>query len=107
MRIFESTRDKKCQASASLAILNGLAEDGGLYMLRDLSELKIDLNSILDLDYYQLAELILGKLLDDYTAEEIHHCVHAAYEGKFSADDITPLVKVGDVHLLELFHGPT
>ena len=76
MRIFESTRDKKCQASASLAILNGLAEDGGLYMLCDLSELKIDLNSILDLDYYQLAELILGKLLDDYTAEEIHHCVN-------------------------------
>lgn len=107
MRIYESTRDKECKASASLAILNGLAADGGLYMLRDLSELKVDLQPILNLNYYQLAELILGKLLDDYTAEEIHNCVHAAYEHKFEAEDITPLVKVGDVHLLELFHGPT
>lgn len=107
MRIFESTRDKNCKASASLAILNGLAEDGGLYMLHDLNELKVDLQSILKLDYYQIAELVLGKLLDDYTSEEIHQCVHAAYEHKFKAEDITPLVKVGDVHLLELFHGPT
>lgn len=90
-----------------MAILNGLAEDGGLYMLSDFSELKIDLNKLLDLDYYQLAELVLGLLLDDYTTEEIHHCVHSAYEGKFTAESITPLVQVGDEFLLELFHGPT
>lgn len=107
MRIYESTRDKECKASASSAILNGLAQDGGLYMLRDLEELKIDLNAILNLDYYEIAELVLGKLLDDYSAEEIHDCVHAAYEHKFEAEDITPLVKVGDIYLLELFHGPT
>lgn len=107
MRIYESTRNKECKASASSAILNGLAQDGGLYMLRDLSEIKVDLNTILNLNYYEIAELVLGKLLDDYTSEEIHNCVHAAYEHKFEAEDITPLVKVGDVHLLELFHGPT
>lgn len=107
MNIFESTRDKSLNTTASMAILNGLAEDGGLYMMNNLKEKQIDLNALLHQDYYGIAKVVLGTLLDDYTAEEIHDCVHGAYEHKFASDDITPLVKVKDDFILELFHGPT
>lgn len=107
MNIFESTRNKNLKVSASMAILNGLSVDGGLYMMNHLDELKIDLAELLTLDYYGLAKVILGKLLDDYTAEEISACVHGAYKQKFASEEITPLVKVKDDFILELFHGPT
>ena len=107
MNIFESTRNKNLQASASLAILNGLAEDGGLYMLKNLRNKKVDLKRILNLDYFGIAEVVLGTLLDDYSNDEIHHCVESAYRNKFTSDQITPLVPVGDDYILELFHGPT
>ncbi len=107
MRLFTSTRNDELSATASAAVLNGIAPDGGLYMFKDFEQLQIDLGTICSMDYFSMAELILGKLLDDYDEGEIKHCVHAAYADKFASEAITPLVEVGDVHLLELFHGPT
>ncbi len=107
MRLFTSTRNDELSATASVAVLNGIAPDGGLYMFKDFEQLQIDLDAICSMDYFSMAELILGKLLDDYDEGEIKRCVHAAYADKFASEAITPLVEVGDVHLLELFHGPT
>ncbi|MCQ2383107.1 MAG: threonine synthase, partial [Clostridia bacterium] len=33
--------------------------------------------------------------------------VHKAYEDKFDCEELTPTKSVGDMHVLELFHGPT
>ncbi|MDP4094106.1 MAG: threonine synthase, partial [Bacillota bacterium] len=47
--------------------------------------------------------------LDDYTDEEISDCVRSAYNtSKFDSVDIAPLYKLSEnVHVLELWHGPT
>lgn len=107
MRFYQSTRNPMLKAVASKVVLQGLADDGGLYMLNDLEDLHLDVEDCLDLNYQQLATKILGLFLDDFTNEELADCVRNAYNGKFSNDEITPLVKVNDDYILELFHGPT
>ena len=39
--------------------------------------------------------------------EELRECIHNAYTNSFDTEDITPIKKVDDVYVLELFHGPT
>ena len=50
---------------------------------------------------------VFGLLLSDYSEEELSRCASLAYKGKFDTDDLTPLTKIGDEYLLELYHGPT
>lgn len=104
---YQSTRDKALQASAKQAVLNGIAPDGGLYVLPELDTVKIDLDQILQGSYLDNAYTVLSALLPDYTKEELQECIHNAYGNSFTNEKITPLRQVGDVYVLELFHGPT
>lgn len=103
---YESTRDKNIKINPSDAIVKGLSSEGGLFVLRDLGKNKIDLEKIIGKSYYEIAENIL-RLFLDFTDEEIKKCVEDAYRGKFSEDDLTPLVELKDSYVLELFHGQT
>ncbi len=103
-----STRNDRVTASASMAILNGIAPDGGLYTLSDYSDLlPVALDEIKQLSARQLSGRILSALLPDFEPERISAIVDDAYIGRFETDDITPLVPVGDDYVLELFRGPT
>ncbi len=106
-RNFESTRDQNLRSNASEGIIKGLASDGGLFVRRDMESLKVDLASLVGKSYQEIAKIVFGKILDDYTNESIAYCVENAYDDKFSTDEIAPVVKVGDDYVLELFHGPT
>lgn len=105
--MYQSTRNPECKASAKQAVLQGIAPDGGLFVDSTLGKEKIDLDRILKQNYLENAAMILESLLDDYLREEIEEAVKNAYSGTFASEDITPLVKVGDHSVLELFHGPT
>lgn len=107
MQSYESTRDRNDKLSSSNAILNGIAKDGGLYVMRDLEEKSIDINSLMDKSYKEMAEIILGVMLDDFSTNEIKNCVEKSYTDKFSKDEMTPVVKVGEDYITELFYGPT
>lgn len=104
---FESTREKDITCSASQAVIRGIASDGGLFVRRDMENLKINISELKGKKYTEIAEIILSKVLDDYPEKNIKYCVENAYDKKFNSDDITPLVKVGNDYILELFHGPT
>ncbi|WP_288157520.1 threonine synthase, partial [Faecalibaculum rodentium] len=104
---YHSTRNKGIQAGAREAVLTGIASDGGLFVRPDLGTEKADLDRILNQSYQENAAYILGLLLPDYTEEELKQAVAAAYTGTFADKAITPLKPVGDLHVLELFHGPT
>lgn len=105
--LYESTRSEKLTSTPSNAILKGLSDDGGLFVLKDIKNLSVDIESLKGKTYYEIAETVISKLLSDFSMEQINACVHGAYENKFSSEDITPLVKVGDDYILELFKGPT
>ena len=104
---YQSTRNNNEISSPSAAILKGIANDGGLYILKDLANIKIDLEKTLKMSTMEIAECILGNLFSDYTAEEMKELVTAAYTNKFETEDLTPTVQVGDRYVLELFRGPT
>lgn len=105
--MYESTRSINITSTASKAVLHGIAPDGGLFVMRDLDQLKIDLKELLQMSYMQMAEHVLGMLLPDYPKEVMNECVKKAYTDKFDTDEVTPVKYVGDNAILELFHGPT
>lgn len=104
---YQSTRNKNLTASGPEAILRGIAPDGGLYMIPDFGEIKLDWKSLLELDTIPMAAKILQALLPDFTPEEMQELAKKAYCGKFETDELTPLAEVGDRYVLELFRGPT
>ena len=105
--IYNSTRNNNLTANSAEAVLKGIADDGGLFMIKDFSVLNFNYKDVLTLSTMEMSEKILGTLLDDFDAEEMHNMVQKAYSGKFETDELTPTVKVGDRFVTELFRGPT
>jgi len=104
---YESTRNSNIKSTASKAVLKGIADDGGLYIMRDLDEKKVDIENLQGKSYTEIAKIVLELMLDDFQPEKISECVEKAYTNKFSTKEITPVVKVGQSYITELFHGPT
>lgn len=105
--IYQSTRNNNEKVNSQKAIVKGIADDGGLFMLSDFEKINFDYKSVLNLSSMETAEKILGALLDDFSEEEMHEMVEKAYRGRFETDELTPVVKVGKNFVLELFRGPT
>ena len=106
---FFSTRGGAC-VTASQAILWGLAKDGGLYVPSMFPQLSSErMASLCGASYQEQAARILRDYLEDYTIAEIEQSVNAAYDDRhFDDPAVTPLYTLmPDVHVLELFHGPT
>ena len=97
-----STRGKAEIVESAKAILQGIAEDGGLFVPTEIP--KIDaafLQELVGLSYAERAKKILCLFLTDYTEEEIVRCVEGAYgSGKFDDAAVAPVKCVGDVSVL-------
>ncbi len=87
------------------AVLQGMSPDGGLFVSPEILSQKFNWKSVIGLSSLQMAEKILSQLLPDF--KDMGDLVRKAYTNKFETEDLTPLVKVGDNYLLELFRGPT
>lgn len=107
IKSYESTRNANIKASASEAILKGIADDGGLYIMRNLEGKKVDIEKLQHKSYESMARIVLELMLDDFSKDKIKDCVEKAYTNKFSEKKIIPVVKVGQCFIAELFHGPT
>lgn len=104
---YHSTRSNEQLVTSKQAILKGIAPDGGLYVSDAVGDTKLDLAQVCDQSYTENARLVLGTLLDDFSAAEIAECVEGAYGSTFDTPAITPVNALGADHLLELYHGPT
>ncbi|MDP4180628.1 MAG: threonine synthase [Bacillota bacterium] len=107
---YESTRGGLKSKSSAEAIKMGIAPDGGLFVPESPVKLSPDeIYGLVNLSYQERAVQILKHFLDDYSMEELVECVNLAYtKEKFGSDDIVPVVKLNEnVHVLELWHGPT
>lgn len=105
--IYQSTRNEANQVTASQAILQGLAEDGGLFTPLSFPEVALDFNYLKEASYQEVAQLVLAAFLDDFTEEELTYCINSAYDDKFDTRAIAPIVNLEGQYNLELFHGPT
>ncbi len=104
---YQSTRDKSNKITASQAILQGLAIDGGLYVPVEFPKLNLDFEQLKTATYQEIAQLVLSAFFDDFTTEEIFAAVKAAYGDKFDTPEIAPVKRLGEHFVLELFHGET
>ena len=105
--LYKSTRNAEHTATASEAILKGLAEDGGLFVPVQIPKLDVTMEELKTMSYQETAYAVMKQFLTDFTEEELKGCIARAYDSKFDTEVIAPLVKVGDTYHLELFHGAT
>lgn len=105
--VYQSTRDANNTVTASQAILQGLATDGGLFTPISYPQVELDFTKLKDASYQEVAKLILSAFLDDFTDQELDDCINNAYDSKFDTPEIAPLVKLNGQYNLELFHGAT
>ncbi len=101
--MFHSTRGNELVSSPE-AILNGLAKDGGLYVIDEMP--KINYRDFLNDDYQTMASKILNAFFPEFTYQEIKNEIDNAYK-TFDIKEVVNLHKASNAYFLELFHGPT
>lgn len=104
---YVSTRDRSKAVTASKAVLQGLAEDGGLFVPTEIPKLDKSLKELSEMSYQEVAYNVMKLFLTDYTEEELKGCINAAYDEKFDTKEIAPLHMADGAYYLELFHGKT
>ncbi|MGN8650225.1 threonine synthase [uncultured Eubacterium sp.] len=104
---FRSTRGYEREMTGAEAVIQGIAPDRGLFVPTEIPEMPFDIAEMQGKSYQEVAKAIIGLFFDDYTEEEMQRCIDGAYDGKFEAEEIVPVVKAGDAWFLELYHGKT
>ena len=107
---YTSTRDSSVQCSASQAIVQGLAKDGGLLTPFYIPKLpNRALEDIKSMAYQQRAVYIMKQFLEEFSVKELTDFANAAYgPEKFDTPAVAPVHTVdGNTYCLELWHGPT
>ena len=101
-----STRGKVSGLSFCEAVSMGLGSDGGLLVPERIPSLGRNIRELANTSYSELAFEIFKLYIDDIPENELRRIVDKSYSN-FSDPQVTPLVKVDDDYILELFHGPT
>ena len=103
-----STRNKEKIFAFKEVFLKGLADDGGLFVPKNIPSLSnSELKNISNLSYNELTvEILLKFCSDEFTKEEIKEIVINSYKN-FRAEEVVEVKKIGKLNLIELFHGPT
>ena len=107
MMKFKSTRGSDRELTGAQAIIQGISEDKGLYVPTEIPALPFKIEDMIGKSYQEIAFKVIGAFFDDYTEEEMKYCIDGAYDEKFEAKEIAPIVKAGDAYFLELYHGKT
>jgi threonine synthase len=100
-----STRGGGAAVDFKTAVLTGLARDGGLFLPDSIPDVRADLPAWSGLDYGALAREVMGRFAD-LPAADLRAMIGGSYAA-FRHPDVTPVVDVNGLHILELFHGPT
>lgn len=96
---FISTRGQGGKLPASKAIIQGIADDGGLFVPEYFPNLKDQFAYFTNLEYEDLAFEIIKRYFDDIEEVELKEAIDAAYKNRYEVN-----VNRG---FLELYHGPT
>lgn len=101
---YKSTRSHSTIV-ASQAILDGIAQDGGLYVPTEIP--KLDFNSLMHMSYQEIAFAVLSLFFDEF--EDLNEAISKAYSlENFHHPKVTGIRKLDNqMDLLELFYGKT
>ncbi len=98
---YSSTRTQTLQSDFVTALLQGLAPDGGLYVPQLFPQVQPQIWQEAD-DFPNMATEILSPWLENHIPKSVLSSIL-----QDALNFPIPLVKVGNVWVIELFHGPT
>ena len=103
-----STRDNSKEYSFEQVFIKGLADDGGLFVPKEVKKYSAEqIKALSNLSYQELAKEIIYPFIGDFmTVNELSDIIDKSYS-VFRKDNVVDLIKLGDTTILELFHGPT
>jgi len=102
-----STRGSSGTRSFTEAVMTGLAEDGGLLLPRAIPRVdRTTFESWQELSYDKLAFEVMSRFIDDIPTADLKALIKKSYAA-FDHPDIVNHVHLDELHVLELFHGPT
>jgi len=105
---YVSTRDNSKEYDFEQVFIKGLADDGGLYIPISLKKYNTEeLIELKNLNYNELSTEIINLFSSDFIPkEELSSLIIKSYS-TFREKEVVKLSSVGEIKLLELFHGPT
>ncbi len=105
---FTSTRNTALSVPSAQAIVQGISEEGGLFVPESFPQLSLE--EILEFakhSYPECAARVMGLYLTDFSREELLQMAKEAY-ASFDSEQVVPLARLCENEsVLELFHGPT
>jgi len=103
-----STRNGSKEFNFTEVFIKGLADDGGLYVPKSLKKYSTEeLLELKNLNYNELSTEIINLFSADFISrEELSSLIKKSYS-TFREKDVVKISSLGELKLLELFHGPT
>ncbi len=103
-----STRNNHKNFTFKDVFLKGLADDGGLFVPKSIKPFKErELDNLKNLSYNDLAAEIIYPFIGDFMSkDDLISTISKSYSN-FRSDDVVKISDLGDLKVLELFHGPT
>jgi len=103
---FVSTRGSATRLDFFQSVLQGIGDDGGL-LVPSFTLPVLDLTSLQGLSYDALATRVITPFLPVGSEPLLASACRKAYAGGAFPAEVVPVVEAGNVHVAELYHGPT
>ena len=105
---YTSTRNGSKEFNFTEVFIKGLADDGGLYVPKSLKKYNTEeLLELKNLNYNELSTELINIFSADFISkEELSSLIKKSYS-TFREKEVVKISSIGELKLLELFHGPT
>ena len=103
-----STRNKNLKYNFKDIFLRGLAPDGGLFVPKSLKRYNnIEIKKLRSMSYIDLAtEIIINFCSSTFEKNKLKKLIENSYKS-FTTKEVIKVKKLGNLNLIELYHGPT
>ena len=103
-----STRNNQKIFTFKDIFLKGLADDGGLFIPKSVKPFsKEEINNFKNLSYNDLAAEIINPFIGDFISKDDLISLISKSYSNFRTKNVVNINKLGNLKVLELFHGPT
>ena len=103
-----STRNSSKEYNFEQIFIKGLADEGGLFVPKSLKEFSSEeLLKLKNLNYNELSAEIINRFSSDFISKDKLSTLIKKSYSLFREKEVVKFSNVGDIKLLELFHGPT
>ena len=105
---YYSTRGKKLNFDFKEIFQRSLAPDGGLFIPKQIKKFSSnELKKMKKLNYVNLATKVISSFCAPiFTEQQLKFLIKKSYKN-FKKKNIVNLIKIDNINLLELYHGPT